>query len=474
MKICLIAEGSYPYVTGGVSSWIQMLVSNMPEHEFIILAISSNDRENRTYKYKIPSNVIEIKDIYLDVDEKNKKTSKNKVKIKNKEIFKSFLTGEDFEWKELFKSINELKGISIADILASRDFFEIVNEVANTHYDHVIFNKLFWAIRSMMITMLQILKSDIPKADIYHSVSTGYAGLLGAFGKHNNQESKFILTEHGIYTREREEEIIKSDWVEGYFKDNWIKYFYNLSSAAYGYSDKILTLFEKNKELQIELGCDKNKISIIPNGVKIERFENLNNKKNDECINIGAIVRVVPIKDIKTIIQSFNIANESIKNMKLYIIGPSDEDEDYTKECNDLVKSLGNKNIIFTGRVDIANYIGKMDMIVLGSISEGQPLSVLEAMACKKPLITTNVGACKELLYGNNDDLGRCGIVVPVMGCKDMAKAMVKLANDQNLRVSMGEIGFKRASLYYTEKQFIERYKNIYMELGEVYGRYRI
>lgn len=474
MKICLIAEGSYPYITGGVSSWIQMLVSNMPEHEFIILAISSKESENRTYKYKIPSNVIEIKDIYLEVNEKDKKKSNKKVEIKNREVFKSFLIGENFKWQELFDCINNLKDNSITDILSSRDFFEIVNEIASTHYNHVIFNKLFWAIRSMMITMLQIIKSDIPKADIYHSVSTGYAGLLGAFGKYNNRQSKFILTEHGIYTREREEEIIKSDWVEGYFKDNWIKYFYNLSSSAYGYSDKVITLFEKNRELQIELGCEKEKISIIPNGVKIERFKDINNKNDDECINIGAIVRVVPIKDIKTIIQAFNIANESISNMKLYIIGPLDEDEDYTKECNDLVRSLGNKNIIFTGRVDIANYIGKMDMIVLGSISEGQPLSVLEAMSCKKPLITTNVGACKELLYGNNDNLGKCGIVVPVMGCKEMANAMIKLANDEKLRLSMGEIGFKRVSIYYREEQFIEKYKNMYMGLGEVYGWNRI
>lgn len=474
MKICLIAEGSYPYVTGGVSSWIQMLVSNMPEHQFTILSISANKNENRSYKYKIPNNVIEIKDIYLEVDEKNKKTSNKKIQIKDKEIFKNFLIGENFQWEDFFRCINNLKDDSIVDILASRDFFEIVSDVASTHYEHVIFNKLFWAIRSMMITMLQILKSDIPKADIYHSVSTGYAGLLGALGKYINQESKFILTEHGIYTREREEEIIKSDWVEGYFKDTWIKYFYNLSRAAYGYSDKVLTLFEKNKELEIELGCDKNKINIIPNGVKIEKFRDLNNQKDDECINVGAIVRVVPIKDIKTIIQAFNIANESMHNIKLYIIGPLDEDQDYTKECEDLVKSLGNKNIIFTGRVDITNYIGKMDMILLGSISEGQPLSVLEAMACKKALITTNVGACKELLYGNNDNLGSCGIVVPVMGCKQMAKAIVKLARDENLRLSMGEIGFKRVSIYYTEKHFIERYKNMYMGLEGVYGRDRI
>lgn len=468
MRICLIAEGSYPYVTGGVSSWIQMLVSNMPEHQFIVLAISANKDGDKSYKYKIPDNVVEIRDIYLEADENSKKISNKDIRIKEKEVFKNFLVGEYFEWEDFFKCINDLKDVSIADILVSKDFFEIVNEVSSTYYKHVVFNRLFWTIRSMMITILQILKSDIPEADIYHSVSTGYAGVIGALGKYNNPKSKFVLTEHGIYTREREEEIIKADWVEGYFKDNWIKYFYNLSRAAYRYSDEVFTLFQKNKDLQVELGCSENKISIIPNGVKIEKFKDLNYEKDgEECINVGAIVRVVPIKDIKTIIQAFTIANEEINNMKLYIIGPLDEDEEYTKECYELVKSLGNKNIIFTGRVDIIDYIGKMDMLLLGSISEGQPLSVLEGMACKKPLITTDVGSCKELLYGNDDGLGDCGIVVPVMGCGEMAEAIVKLGRDKKLREAMGNIGFKRASTYYTERQFIEGYKNIYIELGD-------
>lgn len=467
MRICLIAEGSYPYITGGVSSWIQMLVSNMPEHQFIILAINANENIDKTYKYKIPNNVIQIEDIYIETSEKNKKIGNKNVKIKEKETFKKFLAGEDFDWKSLFISIDDLRDENISDILLSEDFFEVVDYIASKYYKHVVFNKLFWTIRSMMITMLTVLKSDIPKADIYHSVSTGYAGVMGAIGKYKYPKSKFILTEHGIYTREREEEIIKSDWVEGYFKENWIKYFYNLSKVAYQYTDEVVTLFKINKELEIELGCNEDKIKIIPNGVKIEKFKNLSNEKKDDFINIGVIARVVPIKDIKTIILAFSIANKNITNMKLYIIGPIDEDKEYTNECYELVTSLENKNIIFTDRVDITKYIGSMDIIMLGSISEAQPLAILEGMACKKPIISTNVGACRELVYGNNDNLGKCGIIVPVMDSNEMANAIIKLGKNENLRKSMGEIGFKRVTTYYEESKFIEEYRNLYMSLED-------
>lgn len=468
MRICLIAEGSYPYVTGGVSSWIQMLVSNMKEHEFIIYAISAKKDDKATYKYEIPENVLEIKDIYLEIDESKKRRSKKKVILQDseKEILKNLMVGEYFQWSDMFDCMKRLKEYNTVDILMSEDFFDITRDVAKEYYPYIVFNDFFWTMRSMMLTIFEVLKSDIPKADIYHSVSTGYAGLLGAMGKHMH-DGKFLLTEHGIYTREREEEIIKADWVKGYFKDNWIKYFYNVSRAAYTYSDKVISLFEKNKKLQIELGCNENKIEIVPNGVSLERFENIDTYKDKEnIINVGAIVRIVPIKDVKTLIQAFVEANEEYQNMRLYIIGPTDEDEDYKKECEDLIESMKNENIIFTGRVDITDYIGKMDLLVLSSISEGQPLVILEGMAARRPFVSTDVGSCKELLYGSKeDDLGECGIIVPIMGYREMAQGILKLARDKVLRENMGRIGLERVSKYYTLEQFIDGYRNIYREL---------
>ncbi len=54
MKICLFLEGSYPHVTGGVSTWAQMLIKNMPEFEFIIYSIGAEEKYRGTYKYELP------------------------------------------------------------------------------------------------------------------------------------------------------------------------------------------------------------------------------------------------------------------------------------------------------------------------------------------------------------------------------------------------------------------------------------
>ena len=63
MRVCLIAEGCYPYITGGVSSWIQMLIKNFPEYEFIVIAISAKKDEALTPKYELPQNVRKVIDI---------------------------------------------------------------------------------------------------------------------------------------------------------------------------------------------------------------------------------------------------------------------------------------------------------------------------------------------------------------------------------------------------------------------------
>ena len=132
-------------------------------------------------------------------------------------------------------------------------------------------------------------------------------------------------------------------------------------------------------------------------------------------ISVGAVLRVTPIKDVKTMIQAFSFAKEKVPNLKLWIMGPCDEDEHYAKECFDLVQALGVKDVIFTGRVDIREYLGRMDFTILTSISEGQPLTILESYAAHKPVIATDVGNCRELIYGEEEDSEPAGILTHIM-----------------------------------------------------------
>lgn len=174
-------------------------------------------------------------------------------------------------------------------------------------------------------------------------------------------------------------------------------------------------------------------------------------------------------------IQSFVLVKNEIPNAVFYIMGSYDEEPEYYEECLSLVRALGVEDIIFTGTVPVLDYIGKMDVLVLTSISEGQPLAILEGMAAGKPYVTTNVGSCKELMDGLNDDIGPAGFVVPVMHTEHIAAAIINLAKHKSLRKEFGRHALQRVKTYYQSKNVIQAYRKVYEKLGvEINGRDRI
>lgn len=469
MRIAMIAEGSYPYVTGGVSSWIHALMTSMPEHEFVLYVIGAEQKQKGQFKYKLPSNLVEVHEHFLDahLQDDAKWGRSYSMSEQQYEALRAFIGGtEKVDWDDLFQWFSTGNYGSASSFLMSRDFFDILQDLSKDRYEHVPFTEWFWMVRSMILPLFVLMREPLPEADVYHAVTTGYAGMIGSYAKWKTGKP-LLLTEHGIYSREREEEIIKSSWVPGHFKELWIEYFYTLSSCAYDNSDQVITLFGRNQEIEIELGCSPDKISIIPNGVDVEAYKNLMKPITDaqqkkSKIRIGAIVRVVPIKDIKTMIQAYAIAKQEFSDSELIIMGPYAEDPEYYEECLALVEALQVQDITFTGNVQIKDMLGDMDLLLLTSISEGQPLAVLEGLAAGKPFVTTDVGSCKELLYGRDDSYGPAGIVAPVMHVEKLAAAIVELCQDEQLRLKMGEAGQNRVRHEYTHHKFIAAYQSIY------------
>ena len=358
--------------------------------------------------------------------------------------------------------------VSVDKLLMGPDFFEIVRECYNRKYPNIVFSDFLWTMRSIYLPLFRIMKMDVPKADLYHCVATGYAGVLGSMAKHFHGSS-LLISEHGIYTREREEELIKADWVKGVYKNIWIEQFKKMSFLAYEKADIVTCLYERAKSLQIELGCPEEKIRVTPNGIRADTFEGIPGKTEDDAqyINAGAVLRVTPIKDVKTMIQAFAFAKKSVPELKLWIMGPTDEDKAYAQECFELVKALEVEDVEFTGRVNVKDYLGKMDFTLLTSISEGQPLTILESYAAHKPVIATDVGNCQELIYGNDDGFGPAGILTHIMNIEEIAQAMITMSEDQEERERMGEAGYKRVNAFYRIEQMKDVYRGIYRELSD-------
>lgn len=184
-------------------------------------------------------------------------------------------------------------------------------------------------------------------------------------------------------------------------------------------------------------------------------------------IYAGAVLRVTPIKDVKTMIQAFAYAKKKVPNLKLWIMGPTDEDPEYAQECFELVKILEIKDVEFTGRINVRDYLGKMDFTLLTSISEGQPLTILESYAAHCPVIATDVGNCRELIYGAGDSFGTAGILTHIMNLDEIAEAMIRLATQKEERLKMGEAGYQRVMAFYRIEQMKAVYQQIYKEFSQ-------
>lgn len=151
------------------------------------------------------------------------------------------------------------------------------------------------------------------------------------------------------------------------------------------------------------------------------------------------------------------------------------DDEEYARECYAMKEQMQLENLCFTGRVNIIEYMEKLDFTVLTSISEGQPLSVLESLAARRSCVTTDVGCCRELLEGNEEDqLGTAGYCVAPMHREGLADAMERMCQSAGRRSRMGETGRKRVARYYRHERMMAGYRDLYREVDENYGRNRI
>jgi len=103
-------------------------------------------------------------------------------------------------------------------------------------------------------------------------------------------------------------------------------------------------------------------------------------------------------------------------------------------------------------------------MMILTSISEGQPLVILEGWAAKIPFISTDVGSCRDMLTADEYE-GDCGIITKLASPSDTATAILKLIDDPELRHEMGENGRKRVERLYNDDVLIESYRKIYESL---------
>lgn len=466
MRVGLILEGTYPYITGGVSSWAQSLMSQMHDVDFTVIHIAATPQK-QDMMYKLPANVREFYCFYLQsiTDWKVKKFTQGEKK-QLLTVIEDILTLDKYRKVERLDHIDEmLFERDMNEIISSKEFWSLILSFYRRSLPNQSFTEYYWNIRGIIQPVINCMMSDIPQCDLYHTVTTGYSGIVGVSGSIKH-DVPLILTEHGIYHREREREIIAAKWLGEVYKPIWTELFKFISEYVYSKSTLITTLFEKNQLFQRELNASEEKLRIIPNGINVDRFMELPRKEDKDPFIVGMVGRVVSIKDIKMALRTARLVKDRINSFKLVIIGPIDEESDYYQECVALINAYDLQNTVeLTGRQNVLNFYPKMNLLLLTSVSEGQPLVILEAMAAGIPVVSTNVGGCSELLYGSLEEkTGASGYIVEPKDYEQAANMIERLYHNDRAREQFRINGEKRVHEKYRQEQMIENYRNLYQE----------
>lgn len=310
----------------------------------------------------------------------------------------------------------------------------------------------------------QIIKEFQP--DIVHTHASK-AGTLGRLAASKCKVPVIVHTFHGHV-------------FHSYFGKTKTIFFKNIERYLARKSTAIIAISEiqKNELSVAHKICKKSKIKVVPLGFDLSRFqENIEDKRKsfrdfykieEDEIAIGIIGRLVPIKNHKLFLDSIHkIIDKTSKQIRVYIIGDGEEKENLTNYCEslhlDFVEYLKDERkalITFTSWIKDIDWANSgLDIIALSSLNEGTPVSLIEAQASNKPIVTTNVGGVENVV------ISKTAFIVPSNDLSMFSEALLKLIDNDELRKNMGSNGWSHVKDKFHYSRLVNDMERLYVSL---------
>ena len=163
-------------------------------------------------------------------------------------------------------------------------------------------------------------------------------------------------------------------------------------------------------------------------------------------------------------LDAFRLVLDKFAKARLIIVGDGPARKDLERHAESL-KLAG--HVIFLGeRNDVPDILSAFDVFLLTSLSEGLPISILEAMAAGRAVVSTKVGAIPEVILD-----GETGLLVPVGNANVMAGALKRILDDKTVMTKMGEAGRKRVKELFSLEHMVKEYESTYRDVLEVRSR---
>ena len=492
-RVLLLTEGTYPYHFGGVSTWCEVLLHELRDVDFTLMAMTSDPRLDPLYE--LPSNVqlypVPIWGL-LDAAEsrprlgmgelhhRRSRTTEQVVRRNFVPIFQSFLEDvlvADDEPERLAASIHQLHRFALEHDLdaamRSRPVWDCFLAVVAEYFPHQAahYGYPYARLRLSDLTsgmqwlhhLLFPIARPLPTVDIAHAAMSGICSLVAVCEKLEHAAG-LMLTEHGIYVRECYlAEAASADSL--FLKILRLRFALRVTQVTYALADLILPCCDYNKRWELRLGAHPDRLRTIYYGVDSTRFspQELPVGRSDGTRpTVVWMGRINPLKDLATLLHAAELVHRQSPGVQFLLYGgAAAEDQGYFQEILSLRTELGLEEVVtfggYTGEPAVA--YNQADVVVLSSVSEAFPFSILEAMLCARPVVATAVGGVPE-------EIGGCGIAVEPRNPPAFAQAILDLINDPDRRATLGRAAREKALRHYSLDQFTRAYESTYQELA--------
>jgi glycosyltransferase involved in cell wall biosynthesis len=197
--------------------------------------------------------------------------------------------------------------------------------------------------------------------------------------------------------------------------------------------------------------------TVICNGIQVNDFQSVSPRNSDGIFVFGAVGRLAPVKDHMSLLEAFAQVHRSHPNCRLDLLG----DGPLRATLESRARALDISNFVhFLGSgLQVAQFLSRIDAFVMSSLSEGLPLTVLEAMASGLPVVATSVGAIPEML-----DAAQCGWLSRPSDPGDLAAAMSAAASASDLR-ERGARARSYVQEHYSVEQMTQGYEDLFWGL---------
>ncbi|MDR9417270.1 MAG: GT4 family glycosyltransferase PelF [Gracilimonas sp.] len=483
-------EGSYPYSGGGVSTWSHILCTELKEKvDFQILAITGNPYVES--RYRLPENIKKIIHVplwgvdepsdYYDNDrpfsfqiQRKSRATKKATQTYFKPLFEDFIYCLLNPYSNVDRISDILYGLwkyfqyydykqTLKDALLWVEFKQAVltyfKESGMSKSDQPKVFDITFGMRWLYHFMMPIAVNVPKEIDVCHATLAGFPALSSIAAKYE-YGTPSLVTDHGVYMRERLINVGQAD-MPFFSKRLLVDLSTLVSRAVYHTADQISPVTSANTEWEKRFEANEKNIKPIYNGVNTDLFKPTPKPKQTAGTpTVIAVAQVFPLKDIETMIRTADIVRKEIPEVQFKVYGSLEVDKPYVQKCRELVEELNlEETFEFGGFHDQPSMIfNEGDISILTSISEGFPYTVIESMSCGRPVVATDVGGIRDALEG-------CGILCKPRSPNDIAKGVIKLLQDDALRLEYGNKARERVLLTFKTEISVDAYYDSYVDL---------